>query len=116
MRGNEEAADNKAENSDVKENNFISNYNNNNANKLMFAHINPANIIKLREVFMINNLKKQIMNYKQILTDKDDEISKLKNNSKVAKLQVLENEFRNKNEENYSLKENLDALKEAYEE
>lgn len=31
--------------------NFIDNYNKNNPNKLTFSHINPGNIIKLREVF-----------------------------------------------------------------
>lgn len=30
--------------------NFISNFNNNNPNKLSFTHINPSNIIRLREV------------------------------------------------------------------
>ena len=37
-------------NKEVLNDNFISNYNNNNPNKLNFTHINPANIIKLREV------------------------------------------------------------------
>jgi hypothetical protein len=65
---------------------------------------------------MINNLKKQILNFKQILKEKDEELTNLKANSKVAKLQLLENEFRVKREENYTLKENLEDLKEAYQE
>lgn len=65
---------------------------------------------------MINNLKKQIINFKQILKEKDEELTNLKTNSKVSKLQLLENEFRLKKEENFSLKENLEELKEAYQE
>ncbi len=65
---------------------------------------------------MINNLKKQILNFKQILKEKDEELTNLKANSKVSKLQLLENEFRVKREENFTLKENLEELKEAYQE
>jgi hypothetical protein len=65
---------------------------------------------------MINNLKKQILNFKQILKEKDEELTNLKANSKVSKLQLLENEFRVKREENFTLKENLEDLKEAYQE
>ena len=117
MKSNEEN-ENKASEGDhqLNNDNFISSYNSNNPNKLNFMHINPANIIKLREVFMINNLKKQVINFKQILKSKDEEIAGMKNNSKVAKLQILENEFRIKNEENFSLKENFEALKEAFDE
>lgn len=113
MKSNEDV------NNDIKGsegNNFIEAYNKNNPNKLSFQHINPANIIKLREVFMINNLKKQVLNFKQILKEKEEELMSLKNNSKVVKLQLLETEFRIKKEENFTLKENLDALKEAYQE
>ena len=39
---------------------------------------------------MINNLKRQVINFKQIVKSKEDEISNLKNNSKIAKLQSLE--------------------------
>jgi hypothetical protein len=65
---------------------------------------------------MINNLKKQILNFKQILKEKDEELVNLKVNSKVAKLQLLENEFRLNREENFTIKENLEELKEAYRE
>ena len=63
---------------------------------------------------MINKLKRQVINFKQIVKSKEDEISNLKNNSKIAKLQSLETEYLKKNEENYFLKENLENLKQAF--
>ena len=63
---------------------------------------------------MINNLKRQVINFKQIVKSKEDEISNLKNNSKIAKLQSLETGYLKKNEENYFLKENLENLNQAF--
>ena len=60
---------------------------------------------------MINNLKRQVLNFKQIVKSKEEDIANLKNNSKVAKLQSIEIEFRKKNDENYALKESLDSSK-----
>ena len=65
---------------------------------------------------MINNLKKQVNHFKQILKSKDDELSNLKTNSKVAKYQIIENEYKIKNEECFILRENFCNLKEAYDE
>lgn len=60
---------------------------------------------------MINNLKRQVLNFKQIVKSKEEDIANLKNDSKVAKLQSIEIEFRKKNDENYALKESLDSSK-----
>ena len=62
---------------------------------------------------MINNLKKQINDFKQIIKIKDEEISNLKINSKVSKYNILENEYKVKNEENFVLRENLNRLKDT---
>lgn len=62
---------------------------------------------------MINSLKKQIANFKQILKAKEDEIKHLKNSSKVAKFQILENEYRLKMEEYYQIKESFDKMKDS---
>jgi hypothetical protein len=106
---------------DSKENNDLRNeQQNNKGNKMNFTSINPASIIKLREVifqskkvFMINSLKKQIANFKQILKNKEEEIHHLKSSSKVAKFQILENEYRIKMEEYYQIKENFDKMKDS---
>lgn len=63
---------------------------------------------------MINNLKRQINSYRQIVKEKDEELSSLKLNSKVSKLQNLESEFKNKNEELFVLKNNFKKINEAF--
>ena len=84
--------------------------------KIKFHSVNAANIIKLREVFMINNLKRQINSYRQIVKEKDEELSSLKLNSKVSKYQTLESEYKNKNEELFLLKNNFRKINDAYSE
>lgn len=61
---------------------------------------------------MINNLKKQISNFKQILKIKEEEISNMKNSSKIAKYVLLEQEYKIKSEEAFSLKELSEKQKE----
>ena len=65
---------------------------------------------------MINNLKKQINDFKHIVKIKDEEISNLKVSSKVSKYHTLENDYKGKNEEIFILRENLNKLKDAYNE
>jgi hypothetical protein len=62
---------------------------------------------------MINSLKKQISNFKQIIKMKEEEILFLKSSSKVAKFQLLENEYRIKMEEYYQIKENFDKMRDS---
>lgn len=47
-------------NNEALNDNFISNYNSNNSNKLTFTHINPGNIIKLREVQLIFSFRSSL--------------------------------------------------------
>jgi hypothetical protein len=62
---------------------------------------------------MINSLKKQISNFKQIIKMKEEEIVFLKSSTKVAKFQLLENEYRIKMEEYYQIKDNFDKMKDS---
>ena len=62
---------------------------------------------------MINSLKKQIATFKQILNSKEEELYHLKSSSKVAKFQILENEYNIKMEECFQLKENSDKMRES---
>jgi len=62
---------------------------------------------------MINSLKKQISNFKQILKMKEEEINFLKNSTKVAKFQLLENEYRLKMEEYFQIKDNFEKMKDS---
>ena len=62
---------------------------------------------------MINSLKKQIASFKQILNSKEEELYHLKSSSKVAKFQILENEYNIKMEECFQLKENSDKMRES---
>ena len=59
---------------------------------------------------MINNLKRQINSYRQIVREKDEELTNLKTNSKVSKYQNLETEFKSKNEELFVLKKNFGKI------
>jgi hypothetical protein len=65
---------------------------------------------------MINNLKRQINSYRQIVKDKDEELNSLKLNSKVSKYQNLETEFKTRNEELFMLKNNYKKINEAFSE
>lgn len=65
---------------------------------------------------MINSLKKQVNHFKVILKSKDEELTNLKTNSKVAKYQIIENEYKIKSEECFIMRENFGNLKEAYDE
>lgn len=63
---------------------------------------------------MINSLKKQISNFKQIIKMKEEEILFLKSSTKVAKFQLLENEYRIKMEEYYQIKDNFEKMKDSF--
>ena len=62
---------------------------------------------------MINSLKKQIASFKQILNSKEEELHHLKSSSKVAKFQILENEYKLKMEESFQMKENFDKMRDS---
>lgn len=53
-------------------------------------NISPNTFVRLREVYVINNLKKQISNLKKTIVDKDQEIEGFKNNIRCAKYSKLE--------------------------
>lgn len=103
----------------VMKNNPKINYTDNNPK----LHFQSGNINKLREVlkitnqvFMINNLKKQISNYRQIVKEKNEELSDLKVSSKVSKYKNLECEYKQRNEELFLLKNNYKKINQAYSE
>jgi hypothetical protein len=62
---------------------------------------------------MINSLKKQISNFKQILKHKEEEILTLKTSSKVAKFQLLETEYRQTTEDYFQVKEGFEKMKDS---
>lgn len=53
-------------------------------------NISPNTFVRLREVYVINNLKKQISNLKKTIVNKDEEIEGFKNNIRCAKYSKLE--------------------------
>ena len=65
---------------------------------------------------MINNLKKQVNDFKQIVKTKDEEIINLKINSKEGRFKTLESEHKGKNEEIFILRDSMNKLKEALKE
>lgn len=57
--------------------------------------ITPSNFIRLREVFVISSLKKQITQMRQIIQQKEEELENIKLNSKVMKYAKLEYTYNN---------------------
>jgi chromosome segregation ATPase len=77
--------------------------------------ISPNNFIRLREIFVISSLKKQITQMRQIIQQKDEELDNIKLNSKVMKYAKLEYSYNNNltelnqfKKENENLKINLE--------
>jgi hypothetical protein len=60
---------------------------------------------------MINNLKRQIFEYKAMLNSKEDELMILKNNSKVAKYHDLDFKLKNTMEELNGISERYNLIK-----
>ena len=87
------------------------NYNNNNT-----ITVSPQNYVRLREVYIINSLKNQIINLKKIINEKDDNISNLKNNEKIVNFVKIENELRSQNEELVFYMESYEKLKANFDE
>jgi hypothetical protein len=63
---------------------------------------------------LIINLKRQLFEKQNLLNMKEDEISSLRNNSKVTKFQELENKYYYTSSEFNVLNEKFTFLKSAY--
>jgi len=67
--------------------------------------------IRLREVFVINSLKKQVFNLKSSLKKKEEEIENFKNNLKCAKYSKLEFNYNNNLNSFIKTKKNFENVK-----
>lgn len=56
--------------------------------------LSANSVIKLREIYVINFLKSQVGQLKALINERDEEIQKLKANTKVIKYTQLESEFK----------------------
>ncbi len=65
---------------------------------------------------MINNLKRQVLEYKSLLLAKDEELSNIKLNGKVTKFIEVESKLRTAYEELNILTEQFNILKNSYNE
>lgn len=72
--------------------------------------LSATSIIRLREVYVINFLKSQIGQLKGLLSERENEIIELKNNTKVTKMSQMENECKFLQFENDKTKEELKLL------
>lgn len=68
----------------------------NSKSKHQNLRLNWKSYIRLRELFVINSLKKQVGSFKALIKQKDEEIENLKSNLKCAKYSKLEFNY-NKN-------------------
>ena len=78
-------------------------------------NLNANSIIRLREIYVINFLKNQVNQLKNIVNEKTEEIDNLKSSSKVCKVSQLEEDLKIKLNENEQLKLNYENLYIKYE-
>jgi hypothetical protein len=76
-----------------------------------YQNISLASISKLKESHIISSLKRQVHDYKLIIISKEEEISLLKTNSKVAKFHELDLKMKNLSEDFSALTERYNACK-----
>jgi len=72
------------------------------------------NYVKLREIFVINSLKKQVLNMKNLLKRKDEEIENYKSNLKCAKYSKLEFNYNNNLNSFIKTKKDYESVKKIY--
>jgi hypothetical protein len=77
-------------------------------------NISPTNLIRLREVFVINSLKKQILQLKQLLNSKEEEVEHLKVNAKCSKYSKLEYNHSVSEQELENVKKEYDKVRINY--
>lgn len=79
-------------------------------------NVSANTFIRLREVYVINNLKKQISQLKKVISSKDDEIESFKNNVRCAKYSKLEFNYSNNLNQLIQIKKENENLRNNYEE
>ena len=85
-------------------------------NQAASMNVSPNTFIRLREVYVINNLKKQINQLKKLIAAKDDEIESFKSNVRCAKYSKLEFNYSNNLNQLIQIKKENDTLRNNYEE
>jgi len=78
-------------------------------------NVSANTFIRLREVYVINNLKKQIIQLKKVIGAKDEEIENFKANVRCAKYSKLEFNYSNNLNQLIQLKKENETLKQNYE-
>jgi predicted nuclease with TOPRIM domain len=79
-------------------------------------NVSANTFIRLREVYVINNLKKQISQLKKVISSKDGEIESYKNNVRCAKYSKLEFNYSNNLNQLIQIKKENENLRNNYEE
>jgi predicted nuclease with TOPRIM domain len=89
--------------------------------KASSLHVPNTTFMRLKEVYMITNLKRQNAQYKKNLQEKDEEIEGYKNNLRCAKYSKLEYNYSNNlnqlimiKKENESFKNNIEEITSKY--
>jgi len=85
-------------------------------NQAATMNVSTNTFIRLREVYVINNLKKQISQLKKVMQSKDEEIENYKNNIRCAKYSKLEYNYSNNLNQLIQLKKENENLRHNYEE
>ncbi len=79
-------------------------------------NVSGNTFIRLREVYVINNLKKQINLLKKVISAKDEEIENFKSNVRCAKYSKLEFNYSNNLNQLIQIKKENEILRNNYEE
>jgi len=79
-------------------------------------NVSANTFIRLREVYIINNLKKQISQLKKVISSKEGEIESYKNNVRCAKYSKLEFNYSNNLNQLIQIKKENENLRNNYEE
>jgi len=84
-------------------------------------NVSANTFIRLREVYVINSLKKQVNQLKKVISAKDQEIENYKNNVRCAKYSKLEFNYSNNlnqliqlKKENENLRQNFEDISSKY--
>lgn len=79
-------------------------------------NVSANTFIRLREVYVINNLKKQISQLNKVIAAKDEEIEGYKSNIRCAKYSKLEFNYSNNLNQLIQIKKENETLRNNYEE
>ena len=77
--------------------------------------LSTNSFIRLREVYVISSLKKQVSAMRQLIEEKDEEIESFRLNTKIMKYAKLEYNYNTTSDELSFLKKEYDRLKSSYE-